>query len=49
MCSYPPQAAAGGNKTQGSNTIMSTSFALKIWSDKIIDVDIMLALKMTVS
>ena len=27
----PPQAAAGGNKTQGSNTIMSTSikFALK--------------------
>ena len=25
-----PQTAAGENKTQGSNTIMSTSFALKI-------------------
>ena len=22
---YPPQTAAGGNKTEGSNTIMSTS------------------------
>ena len=25
----PPQTVAGENKTQGSNTIMSTSFALK--------------------
>ena len=25
----PPQTAAGGNKSQSSNTIMSTSFALE--------------------
>ena len=38
---HPPQAPAGGNKKkQCSNTIMSTSFALKFWSNKIIDVDI---------
>ena len=30
----------GENNTQGSNTIMLTSFALKFWSNKIIDVDI---------
>ena len=38
MSSISPQAAAGGgggNKTEGSNTIMSTSFALKFWSNKI--------------
>ena len=33
----PPQ---GGNKTQDSNTIMSTSFVLKFWSNEVIDVDI---------
>ena len=29
ISSTPPQTAAGGNKTEGSNTIMSTSIALK--------------------
>ena len=34
------QAAAGGIKTQGSDTIMMTSFAVKFCSSEIIDVDI---------
>ena len=42
-------AAAAGNKTQGWNTIMSTSFALKFWSNKVIDIDIILSLSLTVS
>ena len=29
MSSIPPQLWQGENKTQGSNTIMSTTFALK--------------------
>ena len=37
MSSIPPSLTAGGDKTQGSNTIMSTSFALKFWSNEIID------------
>ena len=47
----PLQTAAGGNKTEGSNTMcsMSTSFALKFWSNKIIDVDIILFIRLTVS
>ena len=44
-----PQAAAGGNKTQSSNTITSTSFPLEFWSNKIIDVDIILFITLTVS
>ena len=44
-----PQTAAGGNQTEGSNTIMLTSFALKFWSNKIIDVDIILSITLTVS
>ena len=44
-----PQTAAGGDKTEGSNTIMSTSFALKFWSNKIINVDIILSSTLTVS
>ena len=48
-CVQSPQAAAGGNKTQGSNTIMSTSFALKFWSNKIIDVDTILSIILIVS
>ena len=54
---YPPQkktAAAGGGEfvcyeTEGSNTIMSTSFALNFLSNKIIDVDIILSITLTVS
>ena len=38
-----------GNKTEGSNTIMSTSFALKLWYNKLIDVDIILSITLTVS
>ena len=38
----PPQTAA--DKTEGSNTIMSTSFALKFWSNKIIDVNMILSI-----
>ena len=38
MPSIPP-TAAGGNKREGSNTIMSTLFALEFWSNKIMDVD----------
>ena len=49
ILSIPPQTAEGGNKTQGSNSIMSTSFALKFWSNKIIDVDIILPITLTVS
>ena len=37
-----PLAAAGGNKKQGSYTIMSTSFALKFRSNEI-DVGIILS------
>ena len=39
----------GGYKTEGSNTIMSTSFALKFWSNKTIDVDIILSITLIVS
>ena len=46
---YSPQTAVGGKKTEGSNTIMSTSFALKSWSNKVIDVDIILYITLTVS
>ena len=42
-------SAGGGNKTEGLNTIMSTSFALKFWSNKVIDVDIILSITLTVS
>ena len=51
MSSIPPQkkTAAGGNKREGSNTIMSTFFASEFWSNKIIDVDIMLSITLTVS
>ena len=35
MSSIPPNGG-GGNKTKGSNNIMSTLFALKCWSNKII-------------
>ena len=45
----PPNCSGGGNKTEGSNTIMSTSFALKFWFNKIIDVDIILSITLTVS
>ena len=38
-----------GNKTEGSNTIMTKSFALKFWSNKISDVDIILSNRLTVS
>ena len=39
MCSIPnTKAAEGGNKTQGSNTIMSTWLKLEFWFKKIIDV-----------
>ena len=47
--SSTPQTAAGGNKTEGSNTIMSTSFALKFWFNNVIDVDIILSIALTVS
>ena len=40
--SYPP-SGRGGTKEQGSNSIMSTPFALKLRSNKIIDVDIILS------
>ena len=36
---YFPPSCGGGNKTEGSNIIMSTSFELKFCSNKIIDVD----------
>ena len=36
------------DKTQESNTMMSTSFALEFWSKKIIDVDIILSITLTV-
>ena len=39
MSSIPPNCG-GVNKTEGSNTIMSTLFASKFWSNKLIDVDI---------
>ena len=45
----PPPNCVGGDKKQGSNTIMSTSFALKFWSNKIIDGDIILSTTLTVS
>ena len=48
MCSIPPKAARG-KKTQGSNSIMSTSFALKFWSNKIIDIDIIQSITLTLS
>ena len=37
----------GRNKTQGSNIIMSTSFALKVWSNKVIAVDIIISFTLT--
>ena len=37
------------NKTEGSNTITSTSFALKFGSNKITDVDIIVSITLTVS
>ena len=43
-----PEAVTGWNKTQGSSTIMSTSFALKFWSNKKIDVDIILSITLAV-
>ena len=43
-----PEAVTGGNKTQGSSTIMSTSFALKFWLNKKIDVDIILSITLAV-
>ena len=50
---YPPppkkKTAAGGNKREVSNTIMSTLFALVFWSNKVIDVDIMLSITLAVS
>ena len=46
---YSPQTAAGGNKREGSNTIMSTLFALVFWSYKIIDVDTILSITLTIS
>ena len=41
---YPP---AKWDTKQGSNTIMSTWFALKFGSDKIIDIDIILSFTLT--
>ena len=38
-----------GDNTEGSNAIMSTSFALKFWSNKIIDVVIILSITLVVS
>ena len=49
MSSITPQTAAGGNKREGSNTIMSTLFALEFWSNKLIDVNIILSITLTVS
>ena len=46
---FPQKTATGGNKTQGSNTIMSTSFALEFWSNKLIDVNIILSFTLTAS
>ena len=43
----PPKLRQVGNKTQGSNAIMSTSFALEFWSNKLIDVDIILSFTLT--
>ena len=41
---YPPQAIAKeGNEKQVTNTIMSTTFALKFWTNQIIDIDIILS------
>ena len=37
------QTVAGENKTEGSNTIMSTSFALEFRSNEVIDVDIIIS------
>ena len=46
----PPNCGGGGaDKTEGSNTIMSTSFALKFWYNKISDVDIIQSITLTVS
>ena len=47
ISSPPPNG--GGSKTKGSNTIMSTLFAFEFWSNKIIDVDIILSITLTVS
>ena len=49
MSSIPPPHGGGGNKTEGSITIMSTLFALEFWSNKIIDVDIILSITLTVT
>ena len=46
---FTPLRRVGGNKTQGSNTIMSTSFALKFCFNKIIDVDTIVSITLTVS
>ena len=44
----PPQTAAGG-KPEGSNTIMSTSLALELRFKKLIHVDILRSITLTVS
>ena len=41
---HPQEAAGGGGKEQGSNTIIPTSFAMKFRSNEIIDVNIILTL-----
>ena len=46
-CHLSPPTATGGIR-QGSNTIMSALFALKFWSNKIIDIDIILYITLTV-
>ena len=46
----PPQKKKlrRGNKTEGSNIIMSTSLALIFWSNKVIHVDIILSITLIV-
>ena len=46
MFLIPPKRLRG-NKKQGSNTIMSTSLAMKFRSTDIIDVDIILFITLT--
>ena len=51
LCHILPtkQRRRGGYKTEGSNTIMSKTFALKFWTNKIFDVDITLSITLAVS
>ena len=54
MSSIPPRklrrgGGGWGYLAQGLNTIMSTSFALKFWRNKVIDVDIILSFTLTAS